>query len=170
MREKFTFTWDLLGNIQSGRPNLGPLVPIEVYRIMQYCLRETIEERFGVEMGEQILYDTGKCAGKNFFAHLLPKTENLDDFVSGIETALKELRIGIFRVEEADIDAGRMIVAVYEDLDCSGLPEMGYGVCTYDEGFISGILECYTGRTCLVKEIDCWCTGDRTCRFQVDIT
>jgi hypothetical protein len=40
-------------------------------------------------------------------------------------------------------------------------------VCTYDEGFIAGILECYTGKPFNVKEIDCWASGGRTCRFQV---
>lgn len=168
-RDKFKFTWDLIGNIQEGRPNLGPLVPIEVYRIMQYCIRETVEEHFGIEMGEKILYESGKCAGSNFFTHVLPKTDDIEEFITHIQNALKDLKIGIFRVEQADLKNGKMIVAVSEDLDCSGLPELGYGVCTYDEGFIAGILEKFTGKTCLVKEIDCWCTGDRTCRFSVDI-
>jgi predicted hydrocarbon binding protein len=57
-------------------------------------------------------------------------------------------------------------MTVSEDLDCSGLPELGYGVCVYDEGFISGILESFTGRPFDVKEIDCWCTNERTCRFE----
>jgi predicted hydrocarbon binding protein len=38
-------------------------------------------------------------------------------------------------------------------------------VCVYDEGFIAGLLECLTGSRFKVKEVDCWCTGDRTCRF-----
>ena len=42
-------------------------------------------------------------------------------------------------------------MTVSEDLDCSGLPELGYGVCVYDEGFISGILESFTGRPFDVK-------------------
>lgn len=40
-----------------------------------------------------------------------------------------------------------------------------YEICTYDEGFISSLLESFTGMLFQVKEIDCWCTGDRTCRF-----
>jgi predicted hydrocarbon binding protein len=38
-------------------------------------------------------------------------------------------------------------------------------VCTYDEGFIAGILERYTGKPFNVKEIDCWASGGRICRF-----
>jgi uncharacterized protein len=37
----------------------------------------------------------------------------------------------------------------------------------YDEGFISGILKAYSGRDFRVREVDCWATGDRVCRFDV---
>ena len=73
--------------------------------------------------------------------------------------------IGILRVEKADPEKGEFVVTVSEDLDCSGLPESGESVCVYDEGFIAALLESYTGRRFVVKEVDCWCTGDRTCRF-----
>ena len=58
-----------------------------------------------------------------------------------------------------------MTITISEDLDCSGLPELDYEVCKYDEGFIAALLESFTGKSFQVKEIDCWCTGDRTCRF-----
>ena len=41
-----------------------------------------------------------------------------------------------------------------EDLDCSGLPVCQETVCTYDEGFLSGLLSEYTGRKFEVKEVD----------------
>jgi hypothetical protein len=43
----------------------------------------------------------------------------------------------------------------------------GETVCTYDEGFIAGLLGEYTGLPFVVKEVDCWCSGDRVCRFDV---
>jgi hypothetical protein len=60
------------------------------------------------------------------------------------------------------------ILTVSEDLDCSGLPYSGVAFCDYDEGFIGGIIHFYTKKSFKVKEIDCWGTGDRTCRFTVD--
>ncbi|MEI6451670.1 MAG: 4-vinyl reductase, partial [Actinomycetes bacterium] len=42
-------------------------------------------------------------------------------------------------------------------------------ICVYDEGFIAALLESYTGRRFVVKEVDCWCTGDRTCRFTAEV-
>ena len=68
-------------------------------------------------------------------------------------------------MESADTESGAFVFTVSEDLDCSGLPELDFEVCVYDEGFIAGLLENFTGKKFTVKEIDCWCTGDRTCRF-----
>jgi uncharacterized protein len=167
-REKFVFTWDLIGDPTEGRPNLGPLVPLEVYRIMQYCFREVLEENLGIEQGESLLYEAGKKAGIGFFNQILPKTTDHQEFIRNLQDALKDLKIGIFRVEQGDLDGNVITASVSEDLDCSGLPELGYGVCTYDEGFLAGIFEQYTGKKCQAKEIDCWCTGERTCRFRIE--
>ena len=73
--------------------------------------------------------------------------------------------IGILRIEKSDLEHGSFILTVSEDLECSGLPELHYEVCVYDEGFISGMLENFSGGRFIVKEIECWCTGGRTCRF-----
>jgi hypothetical protein len=80
---------------------------------------------------------------------------------------LSKLKIGILRVEKADLEKLNFTLTVAEDLDCSGLPVCEETICTYDEGFISGLLSEYTGRAFDVKEVDCWCSGDRVCRFDV---
>jgi predicted hydrocarbon binding protein len=58
------------------------------------------------------------------------------------------------------------VITVEEDLDCSGLPVSGEVVCNYDEGFLAGIAEAYNQKTFLVREVDCWASGDRVCRFE----
>lgn len=93
---------------------------------MQYCFREIIEEEMGIEKGEKMIYEAGKRAGFSFFTHVLPKPDNFEEFITQIQNALKNFKIVIFRVEEADLNKGKMIVAVSEDLDCSGLPEIGW--------------------------------------------
>ena len=60
-------------------------------------------------------------------------------------------------------------LTVEEDLDCSGLPVSGETVCDYDEGFIAGVLEAYTKKAFHVKEIDCWASGGRVCRFHATL-
>lgn len=166
---KYEFSWELLGDIAKGRPNLGLSTRLAVYRLMQFTFRDVLEQRLGSEKTEEIFYEAGKLAGSEFYKNALPPAEDFNDFVKKLQTVLREEEIGILRVEQADLEAGSFILTVSEDLDCSGLPELGYEICTYDEGFITGILESYTGKSFKVKEIDCWCTGDRTCRFTAQV-
>jgi hypothetical protein len=162
---KYQFSWDLLGNLDLGRPNLGHMTRLEVYRLMQFCFRDVMEQHLGIEKADQIFYEAGKLAGSQFYKNVLSHNEDFAGFLRELQSALKEMGIGILRVEESDLQAGSFVFTVSEDLDCSGLPELDYEFCTYDEGFIAGLMEKFTGKKFLVKEVDCWCTGDRTCRF-----
>lgn len=162
---KYQFSWDLIGDIANGRPNLGNQTRLEVYRLMQFTFRDVIEQSVGAEKTDQIFYAAGELAGKAFYANILTPTKDLNEFVAQLQGVLRDLGIGILRVEKADMEKGELLLTVSEDLDCSGLPERDFTICTYDEGFIAALLECFSGVKFKVKEIDCWCTGDRTCRF-----
>ena len=163
----YKFTWDFIGDIEQGRPNLGNTTRIEVYRLFQYTLRDVLEEEFGTEKADRIFYKAGFLAGRHFSEKFLGKHDTLDSFLVRAQQTLLELGIGILRMEDADLAQDSFMLTVAEDLDCSGLPEMDHAVCTYDEGFIAGLFHMQTGREFEVKEVDCWCTGDRTCRFEV---
>ena len=41
---KYPFDWKLIGDIRDGRPNLGGTVEVEMYRLLQYTLRDVLEE------------------------------------------------------------------------------------------------------------------------------
>ncbi len=166
---KYQFTWDLLGNIADGRPHLGPNTRIEVYRLMQFCFRDVIENELGTDSADRIFYKAGKLAGEHFYKNMLRPMNNINDFVKQLQEVLKDLGIGILRIEEADLEKGVIVLTVSEDLDCSGLPELDYEICIYDEGFITALMESFTGKKFKVKEVDCWCTGDRTCRFSATV-
>ena len=114
----------------------------------------------------RFFFDAGKLAGEEFFKQYLKGVKDISDFINQLQQLMKEFGIGILRVEDMDPEKGELVLTVSEDLDCSGLPDNGVEFCTYDEGFICGLLEAFTGKAFAVKEIDCWCTGDRTCRFQ----
>jgi len=165
LERKYAFSWDLLGDIRAGRPNLGNVTRVEVYRLMQFTFRDIIENHVGVQETDEIFYEAGKLAGSAFYQHMITKTDDLNNFVNQLKAVLRELGMGILRIEQADMEKGELTLTISEDLDCSGLPEQGYEICTYDEGFISALLENFSGKPFIVKEIDCWCTGDRTCRF-----
>ncbi len=167
-RRKYEFSWDLLGDLEQGRPNLGLRTRLEVYRLMQFSFRDVLEQRFGPEETDRIFYDAGYLAGREFHSHLIGPQSDLGAFVTKLQGMLKEMGIGILRVEESEPEKGCFVITVSEDLDCSGLPETGVQYCTYDEGFIAALLEGFCGKKFVVKEVDCWCTGDRTCRFRAE--
>ncbi|MEN8908391.1 MAG: V4R domain-containing protein [Clostridiales bacterium] len=166
---KYKFSWNLLGDIENCRPNLGPNLRIEVYRLLQFTFRDIMEKRHGKEDTDQIFYEAGKLAGSEFYKHVFNNVSGFNMFVKDLQKELRKMGIGILRIEEADIDNGIFVLNISEDLDCSGLPESGYEICIYDEGFIAGLFEGFMGKEFNVKEIDCWCTGDRTCRFKAEI-
>ncbi len=169
VQRKYQFSWDLLGDISQGRPNLGPNTRLEVYRLMQFCIRDVLEQRLGKEKADECFYEAGHLAGTEFYRNILGQQHDFNEFVRSLQKVLKDMGIGVLRVEKADLEAGSFVVTVSEDLDCSGLPELDYEICIYDEGFIAGLMESFTGRKFKVKEVDCWCTGDRTCRFTAEV-
>jgi uncharacterized protein len=163
--DNYSFNWADIGDITLGRPNLGNLTNVAVYRLMQYSLRSVINKRLGGEIGKELFFDAGKLAGTEFCKNLLDVTLGFNDFISQLQQQLRDLNIGILRIEESDLEKLSFILVVTEDLDCSGLPVTDETVCDYDEGFIAGILKVYTGLEFEVKEVDCWSKGDRVCRF-----
>jgi uncharacterized protein len=164
-RDQSQFTWNMIGDIEAGRPNLGPTMHLAVYRLMQFTLRDILIRDFGAETADRIFFEAGKKAGEEFCRNLLADREDMTSFCAGIQQHMKELGIGIFRVESADYEKGSFVITVAEDLDCSGIPVCDEEICVYDEGFIAGLLLAYTGKDFDVEEIDCWGSGDRICRF-----
>ncbi len=163
------FSWEMIGDLALGRPNLGPTTRLEIYRLMQFSLRHVLEEQLGTEMADRLFREAGKTAGQAFADRLLGPLTSLSDYVRRLQTTFREYGIGIVRIEEADLSKGRFVFTVEEDMDCSGLPEMDMEICKFDEGFLAGILERSTGRPYRVTEVDCWCTGERICRFVAEV-
>jgi uncharacterized protein len=166
MKEQL-FNWNQIGDLQDGRPNLGPNTRVEVYRMLQFSMREVLVEELGDEGARKILFKSGHNAGWAFSEEWLNKELPFNKFLALLHSKLEEFNIGIMRVEKADMDTMNFVVTMSEDLDCSGLPVNGTTVCDFDEGFLKGVFGFYTGKNFQVKEIDCWSTGERTCRFSI---
>jgi predicted hydrocarbon binding protein len=128
-----------------------------------------LEQHYGTETADELFREAGVMAGKAFFEKFLSGANDTASLAAKIQEAFTQLGIGIFRVESAENDNSRFIFTVDEDLDCSGLPDTSDVVCVYDEGFIQGVLESFSGKGFNVREIDCWCTGSRTCRFEAKV-
>jgi len=155
--------------MQVGRPHLGPMVPVLAYRLMQFTLWDVLVAEIGPEKANVIVRQAGKLAGQEFCRNMLDTELPFNEFIARLQKVLKEQLIGLLRMEKVDLEAMRFTLTVAEDLDCSGLPCTDEVVCQYDEGFIAGILEEYTGKPFQVTEIDCWASGDRVCRFSAEL-
>jgi predicted hydrocarbon binding protein len=161
------FEWDNLGDIMLGRGNLGPEMPVLVYRLVQYTMKEILVREYGKETAADLFRRAGHLAGLQFAQNCLELTGDFDFFIAHLQQKLKELKIGILRVERSDSERREFTLTISEDLDCSGLPVTDETVCDFDEGFIAGIFEAYAGTKFNARETDCWASGDRTCRFNV---
>ena len=154
---------------ENSRGNLGEELPVLVYRMLEYSLKDELVQRFGKETQVEIFRSAGRTAGEYFTKHMLDMDQPMDAFVNQLQNKMKELKIGVLRIEDVDEESGRIILTVAEDADCSGLPVLGETVCNYDEGFIAGVLSTYSGKMYTAVEVDCWATGDRVCRFHANI-
>lgn len=163
------FEWGNLGDIKTGRGDLTESMPVIVYRLMQFTMLDVMSKKMGIEKANDIFRDAGFLAGTEFAKNTLDLKVDFNSFVSNLQKTLQDLKIGILRMEKFDPDTGNMILTVGQDLDCSGLPITHENVCIYDEGFIAGILEAYTGKKYDVREVDCWANGDRVCRFEGNV-
>ena len=160
------FTWESLGDIREGRGDLGEFMPVLVYRLMQFTMLDALTEAYGLEKANDHFRDAGFLAGTEFAKNVLNLKAEFHVFAANLQNALQELKIGILRMEDFDANSGEIILSIEQDLDCSGLPITYETVCSYDEGFIAGILHAYTGKKYNVREVDCWASGARTCRFR----
>lgn len=165
---KYQFSWDTAigADMRTARPGLGPLTRVEIYRLFQFTLRDVLEQRYGTGMTDALFKEAGCMAGRAFFERFLKDAQDVPALVNKLQEAFREYGVGIFRVEETSGDGRRFVFTVDEDLDCSGLPDTEDVICVYDEGFIQGVLESFSGTGFDVREVDCWCTGSRTCRFE----
>ncbi len=163
------FTWESIGDVIDGRQNLGEEMPVFVYRLFQFTIKDELAKRFGNDQTIEIFRNAGDLAGREFAQKLLDLSLDLNEFIAHLQKVLEDSKIGVLRIEKFDPETGDAILTISEDLDCSGLPITGETVCNYDEGFIAGILKAYTKKNYIVTEIDCWATGSRVCRFEAKI-
>lgn len=167
MTALYPFDWESLGDLEAGRPNFGDVTTVTAYRLFQFSLRHVLEERLGADETDALLRTAGKLAGKEFAATQLDRDQGPEEYLAEAIQKMGEHRIGVLRAEKVDLARMELTLTVSEDLDCSGVPITGRPMCSFDEGFIAGIFERFSRRPFEVKEIACWATGAKLCRFTV---
>ena len=164
---KYKFSWDLIGgSTEDSRPELGDVTKLAVYRLFQFSIRDILEQSYGTATTDDIFRQAGVLAGREFYKKFCSDVTDVGSLANRIQFLFRDMAIGIVRFEEVDVDNMTFQLTVDEDLDCSGLPDSHEQICVYDEGLIKGILDAFTGLEFKVREVDCWCSGERTCRFR----
>lgn len=168
-QETHHFQWSDIGNVAEGRSYLGEEMPVDMYRLFQFTMKDIMINSFGKEATISVFQQAGFLAGSEFAKEKLILDLPFHEFVAHLQVVLEEHKIGILHIESFDAETGKAILTISEDLDCSAIPITGETVCNYDEGFLAGILKVYTAKEYVVKEIDCWATGARVCRFEAKV-
>jgi predicted hydrocarbon binding protein len=168
-RDCSRFSWNDLGDLAEGRPNLGESMPVLYYRLVQYTIRDMLITEFDVETAAKIFRRAGRVAGEHFCRNLLDSNLGEDNFLAELQKFFKNMGIGILRAEKVDWENQSLMFTIAEDLDCSGLPLSDETICDFDEGFLAGIFSAYTGQAYDAREVNCWLSGGRVCRFMVTL-
>ena len=83
--QKEYLLWDLLGNIEQGRQNLGSKVPVFIYRLFEYSLKEELTKQFGSEQAAELFRNAGERAGKEFAKNMLDLTLPMPQFFEHLQ-------------------------------------------------------------------------------------
>ena len=104
MERRYLFSWELLGGLSEGRPTLGRYARLEAYRLMQYTMRDVLEERLGTQQAEGLFYQAGQLAGREFFQHMIGETHEGQWLLRRLQQVLREMGLGLLHLEEAAPD------------------------------------------------------------------
>ena len=74
-------------------------MPVFVYRLFQFTIKDELAKRYGNEATVDIFRKAGELAGKEFANHLLDLSLPFNEFVAHLQSVLEESKIGILRVE-----------------------------------------------------------------------
>ena len=117
---------DYLEYDENSRGNLGGELPVIVYRLLEYSIKDELAVRYGRAEQVEIFRNAGRKAGEFFARKMLNLNQPLDQFVGELQKKMAEMKIGVLRIESVDEESGQIILTVSEDADCSGLPVLGY--------------------------------------------
>lgn len=112
-----------------------------------------------------VLKSTGRQIGTEVAETM--KSDSLEDLINEIGKFWRDHRLGKMRTQVKEKDATLFIEDCY---NCSDMPNVEKPLCSLDEGMLEGILEGRLGVKADAKEIECWGTGAKHCRFKVTIS
>ena len=85
---------------ENGRGNLGDMLPVTVYRMLEYSIKEELVNNFGKEKQIEIFRKAGRKSGEYFAKNMMNLDQPLDSFLSELQRKLEEFKIGVLRIEQ----------------------------------------------------------------------
>ena len=82
---------------KESRGNMGDMLPVQVYRLLEYSLREELLERLGKNEQIAIFRKAGYRAGTFFASHFLDLTLSLNRFVAQLQQRMEEMKMASIR-------------------------------------------------------------------------
>ncbi len=159
MRDWFS----IIGNI--NRPVLGEEIPILIFRAFRIYSGEYLKDLMG-EKGAVVLFqNAGRELGRELGEKL--KDEDLERYLSNVQSFVKDSKIGLLVVEE--IDQRKAVLRLDECITCAGMPNIGVRICHFETGFVAGIFETFMEKKVRAVETKCNAMGEGTCEVTVDI-
>ncbi len=99
------------------------------------------------------------------------KTYGFDDLKEAFGF-FESVDVGEFEIDDTEDELdermsnlGEMTVSVYDCVSCSGVPNVGQTLCSFEGHIILGAVEAITGEKMRVLEYKCWGLGDGVCKF-----
>lgn len=167
-REEYHFKWETMGRVKAERPDVGTDVPVIVFRLYAYTLRDSIIKHLDVHKANHILKEAGFNAGVEFYNNVIAVSESTGNFFTDFELHFKGWKLGLLVFDEdVNKDSTEYSVKIYQDLNSSGVEHVSETICEWDEGFIAGVLTTYSKANFYVLETECWASGHEFCRFKI---
>ena len=116
------------------------------HRQMCQTTLHALGKEFGREKAIQFSRSAGTFAGNDFAHAFLDLTADFRTFVLSLQKALTALKVDTLRVELLNPDSGNLAITTEDCHGCDDFLAAQENIRIYDEGFVAGILEVYTGK------------------------
>ena len=128
---------------KEGHGSLNEKTPTLAYRLLQRTMMDVLVKELGKERVDAFSRAVGFLVGGEFARRSLDLKADFRTFAVSLQKVLMDLKVGTLRIESFNPDTGNLVITAEEKFDCNGLLESIY---IYEEGFVAGILEAYTGK------------------------
>jgi len=136
--------------------NSAKITPVYVYYMMQYKRLDEISQINEFKLSNGFLPEAGFLAGVKYAKKILDLNIKFDNFINNLQKELQEIKIAHLCIEAYDSITGDITITIGHKFESCEVPIKNNNVFIYDENFISGILETYTGFKYEIHKIGSW--------------